>query len=331
LRSPVIDLIVAALGIAFLYMFFRVAEMAWPNSYYAQGDARSFRISKNPLGYLLFRFSPVIVVAYFLASALLNANRSPTLALVLLAVGHASVHVGRAMYTIATVEQTSMWSRGSLLLGYALVILGVATAVPLGALVAQDADLRALVPSARELTSSLWTGVFAAIIGAFFLRATEGGDVTVEEMIRYVRSTVKEDFFSAAKQAAAKYGADPTLVETILIVECLQRPRWVRTLERQKGRFVRRGTYGVMQAYAERPLSDLESIDVAVREKLAGARVPLDENGCPQYDSRFIDGDAVKQTVRTYNPRRAFLDLSSSIYNALTQERKAAEEGLETL
>lgn len=185
--EALIQLLAGTVGAALLYMFFRVAETRWPNSYYSQGDARSFRISKRPLGYVAFRFTPVLVVTFFMVATLIGADQPYAMAAFVLTAFHLSIHIGHAVLNIATAVKSSMWDRTSLLLGYALVVGGVVLAVPLGIAAGSNEQLRMLVPPPSQLTGSLWTGAFAAVVGVYFLRATEGGDVSIGEMIQYVR------------------------------------------------------------------------------------------------------------------------------------------------
>lgn len=305
-------------GAAFLFMYFRVAEAKWPNSYFAAGDARSFRISRHPLRYVAFRFAPVAIVSYFMVAVLSNGGQPYIVAVLTFGALHLVLHIGSAVTNVATAAKTSLWDRPSLLVGYGLVVAGVVAAVPLGSLAGQHQQLQALVPPPSQLTASLWTGVFAAVAGAFLLRATQGGEITTDEMIAHVRSNVSGDIWRRADAAAAAHDADQLLVHAVLIGECLQRPSWIRRLERIKGRLLPAGTYGVMQAYADHPLTDEESVELAVQGKLAGITVPM--------DSGYPDQGSLRNIVSTYNRRTGFVDLVVDIYQTLYFEQEAAQQ-----
>src|SRR5215207_5321217 len=104
---------------------------------------------------------------------------------------------------------------------------------------------------------------------------------------------------------AAQHGTDPLLVESIMMVENVQRPRWFRTAERLKGIFAKPGTYGIMQVASPRPLSDKDSIRIAIETRLAGQTVPIrDPNSrYPTFDSAVVHTHAL-----AYNPSADYAD-----------------------
>jgi hypothetical protein len=53
----------------------------------------------------------------------------------------------------------------------------------------------------------------------------------------------------------------------------MQRPPWVRQIERRLGWVMREGSYGLMQVRSRKPLSDIESVDLALSTLLRGARI----------------------------------------------------------
>lgn len=71
--------------------------------------------------------------------------------------------------------------------------------------------------------------------------------------------------------------ADQSLVVAVMLVENLQRPKWLRRLENGIGRFRSSGTYGVMQAPSEKPVSDEQSITIAIEKFFKGTEVAKQE------------------------------------------------------
>jgi len=65
-----------------------------------------------------------------------------------------------------------------------------------------------------------------------------------------------------------------------------------------------------MQVLSDRPVSDEESIEIAVRDHLAGLAVRLDEYG--GYDSSSLE-----EVLKVYNPNPNFIQLCSAIYGHL--------------
>lgn len=72
-----------------------------------------------------------------------------------------------------------------------------------------------------------------------------------------------------------------------------------------------------MQAYADRPLSDLESVDVGVRNRLNGLSVKQTEYGT-------ADPDDVKRLMGNYHQRQGFVDLAIRVYSELDIEARSS-------
>jgi hypothetical protein len=90
-----------------------------------------------------------------------------------------------------------------------------------------------------------------------------------------------------------------------MLTENLQRPRWLRTLERLKGRFAPHGTYGIMQVESDRPLSDRESVLVAVRDHFAGTAVAGHEDMWQRLNR-------LEPCLKRYNSNPDFVELATS-------------------
>ena len=108
-----------------------------------------------------------------------------------------------------------------------------------------------------------------------------------------------------ARESAAREGLDPDLVETVILIEAIQRPRWFRRLEFMKGIIFRKGTYGIMQVQSPRPIRDRTSIDKALQTHRAAFK-PREAEG-RSYNS-------ISEQLRSYNRSQQFLDLANRIY-----------------
>jgi hypothetical protein len=102
-------------------------------------------------------------------------------------------------------------------------------------------------------------------------------------------------------------------VKAIMVVENLQRPLWFRRLESFKGRVFPSGTYGIMQVESARPVSDEESIKIAVETRLAGQVVPFKSSGTPSYP----DHDWLLLLARAYNDSQAYAKSVATAYSML--------------
>jgi hypothetical protein len=167
-------------------------------------------------------------------------------------------------------------------------------------------QLQALVPEADELRGGLWTAILAGILGAYLTRVSARSEIPAAELVNASMRRVDPALLELARDLAQQYGADPDLVVAILLVENLQRPGWIRAIERVVGRLLPIGSYGIMQVKTDKPISDRESIELAISTRLAGQVVPL--------SGKFIDRAALTAIIRSYNGNRRFVELVETVY-----------------
>ncbi|MGH8926498.1 MAG: hypothetical protein ACRDWA_18020, partial [Acidimicrobiia bacterium] len=179
---------------------------------------------------------------------------------------HALASAGRGF--VSHYRRRGLFARRSLLALSGVVFVGVIASAGLGGFIASKGWMMNLVPGPDELRSDLWTALLAAILGAAFVKATSSRGVDVPALVDYAKLQVGPELLSYARNRALEVSTDPDLVEAILLVESLQRPKWLRGLERRFGWLLGFKTYGVMQVTSDKPLSDKESIDRAVHNYL---------------------------------------------------------------
>jgi hypothetical protein len=174
-----------------------------------------------------------------------------------------------------------------------------------------------IVPDASELSATLWTAVLAGIIGAYLTRVARHGGLTENEMVADSRRRIPPHLWDAAGAAAEAHGVDADLVHAVMIVENLERPPWTRALERLKGRVLPSGTYGIMQVWADRPITDEESIQRAV-ERFVG----VDVIG----DGGLLDRQVFKAFAARYNPDLNFAMLLENAYYHIWTANQPADD-----
>lgn len=305
----------ASVGALFLFMFYKVVKSNWPSSYYTIGDATSFRISSSPIAYSLFRFAPVAAVAFFVASYVQQVRGHPALAVTLMVALHLAFTVGRAIRRLMRSDGRSDFSRPSLVVSYLFIALSVALAGALGAAAARVPLLQALLPSVNELSSSLWTALLAGVIGAFLVEVSKQQGPDRQQILRSSRSWIDDDLWRKAGEAAGRHGAEVRLVRAIMLVETLQRPPWLRRLERLKGVVQPAGSYGIMQVNGGRPLSDEESINLALEKRLRGVSVPRIRDNWS--DEPLPDDEALARIARNYSANQVFIEMVQEAYYLL--------------
>ncbi len=297
-------------GFLFLSVFYQAVKTDWPESYFGAGDVSAYEISMTPLRYALFRFVPVYVTCVFVAVALDRRESFGAVGAVILGVGHGSVTLGTALVVWARSDARQRPSRTSIALIRAVVFAGVIV-VALAAAVTRDV-LAAFVPPIPDLVAAFWTAIFAGITGAFLVRISRGA-LGEYGLVTRSLSELPPRLLDLASQIAKETAADDILVQAVMVVENVQRPKWFRTIERLKSRVVRRGTYGIMQVASDHPLSDEESIRKAVTERMAGVSVKAPTGS--------LDPKALRVFAANYNSNPNFATLLLSAYALVQQSR----------
>lgn len=251
---------------------------------------RGYKVSATPVRYVLFRLLPVLLVSFFISTLVVRSNGRVTLAVLVLVGGHIVLSSGHGL--LALLRDSSSFARKIQALLHMVVSGLVIGAGVAGGVLALVPELRNLVPRVDEVSSAMWTAALAAVGGAAIIRATQAQQIDLAELVRESRGSLGSHLWKMTEQAAAEANADPVLIKAILVVENLQRPSWFRRLERFKGRLIKRGTYGVMQVRAQHPLTDEESIRIAVRSFLADTAPSLAADD--GYDSFAADSYSIQ-------------------------------------
>jgi hypothetical protein len=258
---PVRALVVGLLAGVFLRLFYASVRNEWPAAYSSVQSALEAQEREGLSKYLLLRVAPVLLVGVFAAVTADRLHASTGIALLAMLLVEIGGSNGLAVARLLAVGGGRS-PRGALLSYHVsvvvLVVVGGLLALPAHRFVA------AAVPKPAELPAAAWTGLFAAVLAVSARRLVGSSTNQSKDLVRG-RSDVGEDLLRYARQSAARQDCDADVVEAILTVEGLQRPRWFRRLERLKGRVVAAGTYGVGQVSAPAPISDEASIDELCR------------------------------------------------------------------
>jgi hypothetical protein len=269
-----LDVTVAVAGILALSALYRAVRVQWPLSYFPVGRRLETELARSPMRFLVYRFGPVFIVASAAAGVLANRGHDAMWPLVAIGAGHAALTSGRGVVDAARrvhgpLSRTRIAAHG----GIGLACIGVAAlAIPLGPTVAP------FVPDREELVNALWTAGLAAVAGAWLLSLTR--DDTPDDdgrtaAFRSSKAAIGERVWRAATDTAREVHADERLVQAVLLVENIQRPVWIRHLERTVGFVTRSGSFGPLQVRGRAPSgSDLAQVEEGVRQQFAGQRFP---------------------------------------------------------
>jgi hypothetical protein len=289
-------------GCALIYLFYTAVRTRWPANYASSTNDFGMIVNRTVARYTAFALAPTYIVGLLAGTTVTRAGGDGRLTALSIGAFHVlrmySVKITRTLRNDHTATRIPALILDGTLAAGVILIAYVAGLGP--------GRFTFVVPPVDEFFKSLWGTVFVAMVAAIVISKTNV-QFDIARLITRSRKEVGAKLITLARDEAKRVGASPDLAEAVLLTENLQRPRWFRTLERVKGRIFPRGSYGVMQVMADRPLSDEESIRKAVEIHLPDIQVDHDKNGYPVH--RSLDA-----ALKTYNPDSVFVDLASSIY-----------------
>lgn len=300
---------VVAVGSFALHIFYRAVQTNWPRSYMSASDFIGQLVSSSIVRYSAYRAVPVLVVSFFIAGSLISAGEPKIVTTIAVAVAHVTMTNGVAAWEIIRAGRKKLGFLTGLMFHTVASAAAILTAV-LGLALAHSDRARLLLPSPQELSTTLWTAIAAAILGAYILRISSA---PYRDPLEVSRRSIPSDIWKAARRYALTSSADPAVVKAIMVVENMQRPRWLRRMESIKARLGMAGTYGIMQVSSLKALDDESSIRAACEGHLRDARPMRDRHG-------HADMESVREIVRRHNRDDAFVELVANVYWQIDSE-----------
>lgn len=301
-----------ALGSFFLFAFFRSIRAKWPENYFAFDSSTDPIVSRSIAHYVAYRTVPVYVTCLFAAVGLdrsgvpeWNSIPASGRGVVGIVVVHLSLTNGRALSS-----RFRPGKRRPRDIGIMALQVGMAVVIACAGLLSLvgRSTLSPLVPQSRDLSIALWTGLVVAAMGGWLIDATRGRDRSFDQLIRISEASIDPSVRQYAKQRCAETGTDWQLFRSVMIYENLQRPPWVRRVERSVAGMRARGTYGIMQVESLKALTDKESIDLALDRHLMGATPESPGSVTIEEVQRLLNG---------YNTDQSYASRVADIYSEL--------------
>ncbi|MEG3636699.1 hypothetical protein [Micromonospora palythoicola] len=305
------DPLVTAAGVlaisALLFIFYAAIRTEWPTSYVSASADVGLIVNRNICRYLAFLFVPTYVVTLLVSTTVSSFGGTAMVC----ALGGAALHLARTqvVYYFKTVVRIKNHTRLPSTLVVIAAMLGTLGSAALGGL--GPGPFTAVVPPIDEFFKSLWTTIFVALLAVVVLRISRDTS-SAAALVERSRQELGADLIKFARDEATRAGTDPVLVEGILLTENLQRPRWIRRLERWKGLLQPEGTYGVMQVHSDAPIDDKSSVRLAISKHLCGVVVRRNEWG-------FYDDD-LRRVLSSYNPSADFVNVAQLLIGEIYYE-----------
>lgn len=281
----------------FLNIFYLSLKHVWPENYFGLSGSVDPVVSRNLPRWAVFRLIPPVIAA---AAASITAERAD---------GY--YWVAGAVTIVLHVRLLPMAVRSSVKRTYraaafqeSLVALTI-TGVMVAAMFARSL-LASIIPEPKDLVSNIWAG-FLAAIGAVYLQRVVLLRKEPRDLLRKSFDEIPLSLKIDVWRRAQEIGIDPSIPLAVMAAENLQRPAWVRRLERLIPKRLG-GTRGIMQQ--KDATSDEQSIDLAFARNFHDPSL---------FDSPWL-------IFRQYNDVTEFRELAWGAYNMISEDPSAFGE-----
>lgn len=299
-------------------LFYSAFKLKWPDLYFSVNDMAAFFISVSLKRYLAFRFIPVfliltIVLGVFMKE--LSINIATSAGIICMGV-HALLSNGRAIYDLIR-RSKNIKIYFNITYQISLHIITIAVLFILGflsGLLSKTPFVEIITPSIQGLTDNIWSALLTVILIEYLRLLYTEKSIDIEEVIKRSQNNIEPDIFKMINYVSTKFNANPILLKAICIIENIQRPKWVRKIENIKSFLRQTGTYGIMQVKSSRPISDLESIEIAAENFF------INTVDMKSYES-------IVQKITNYNDSVQYRDLVIKAINYLDPLNALYESG----
>jgi len=296
------------LSVFLIRLFYRAFKNTWPELYFSVSDYTSLFISFSPVRYFAFTLLPTMIISAFVLSIFLRSYHIHNLVFLGLLIGliHSVSTNGIALWKLLNNNKTvhAFYNRYFQVFVHIISIFTIAASGYLGGLLGQQNFLIPLIPT-WTVVDNLWAALFSSVLTVFLYRLYTNKYTSEEAVIEKSRKSLSVKLVSHIGLVCEKYKVKKELVLAICITENIERPAWVRKLERIKSYVFKSGTYGIMQVAADNYIDDFQSIDKAVEKHFKGTAF-----------INFSDSE-LKYQLSKYNRGGKFIELATAAFYEL--------------
>ncbi len=290
--------------------FYKVFQIKWPELYFAVNDQVSYFVSVSPSRYFLFRLMPPFFITAILVGNLNNNLSGSEVAIFssFTCLSHALFTNGRSIYNLLFDPEKvkTYFNRYFQFLIHAATLLALGSVGYFAGYLAAKNFFSLITPTLPGLVDNIWASVIITFTAIPLYDAySKKGEENVDKMIKDSHQKISAKLISCIHEQSEKYSANERLVLAVCIVENLQRPLWVRNIEKAKSFFSKPGSYGIMQTNSDHYINDEESIKKAVERYFANSK------------HEYMDISTIERWVKKYNGGNTYAELVKAAYNYL--------------
>ncbi len=296
-----------------IQIFYKIFQIKWPELYFTVNDQVSYFISISPIRYLFFRILPPILIASLLSTIILRdyTNQQILYLNVVSLTVHAIFTNGRAIWNLLFNQKaiSIYYNKWFQFVIHILTIIMMFSSGFISGYVSNTGILSSIVPTFQGLIDNIWSTLITAVLAIVLYEIYSNRNrTTIDTILHQSYESIDKEIIEHINQYCQKNSASKRLVKSICIAENIQRPKWIRKLEKVKSLIFRSGSYGIMQVQSDKWISDKESVEKAIVEYFKYS------------NSVYLDYSVVEMFVKKYNPSEQYLDLVYSAFNYLPSE-----------
>lgn len=312
LQNPVVINSVGALLFIniLLKLFYKSFELTWPELYFSTNDKTALFVSVSFRRFLLFRFFPPFILIVFGLSVFLrdygfNINLSVALIAMIIYLLNHDVKAIYQIFTKSDRVKTYFNVSFQIVLHLFVIVVMLGLTVASAYIVSFDTfSITKILPTFQGLADNLWSSLIAVLLAVYFKEIFSHEGLSQDILYKRSLETINPKLLNLIEIESQKHNADESLVKAVCVAENLQRPKWTRKIENIKAFLRLYGTYGIMQVRSNKPISDEESIRIAIKEKFSNS-------------ANILDPEVRRKIVAAYNNDNRYVDIVFNILSYL--------------
>jgi hypothetical protein len=300
-------LTLSLIALAFIHIFYYLFKISWPEMYFAVSDSMSLYISFSPVRYFAFRIIPVLsIIAILLGTSKTLTLEQRIYAGLFIGIFHLLFTNFKALLKIFTNDKSVfMYLNKSFQIFTHIFTIAITLAISvIAGIISSWEKIQLITPSPEGLRDNLWSSVIAAMLGVWIYKLYQRNDASTGDLFNRNKEKINPKIIKTIENESRKFKANDRLVKAICIVENIQRPSWIRQLERVKSFLFKEGTYGIMQVKSNAYITDEESIKIAIEKFFSNT------------DAKD-DWEELNHIVLKYNPDERYVEFVEHAFQYL--------------
>lgn len=306
MESLQIQILAAIASLVVLALIYQLIKEKWPEYYFGASDQQSIYISQSPIRFLSFRALPIFLTITPILGMVSRdlSNENISFLGLLIGLAHAVITNGKAILMLFTNSRDIkvFFNKPTQIVYHFYTIFMCSACGFISGTISSTFIGEKIAPTLQGLIDNTWSTGIILLIGLYSYNNYQV-ETNLDRVFKNVEKSISPQIKDLLKQTCKLHHANYNLALAICMTEALQRPRWLRRLETLKSVFYGPGTYGIMQVKSNKPISDEESVKIAVK-KLA-------------LSSSKKDSSEVIPFIKKYNSSEKYQEIVTLIYDYL--------------